>query len=358
MRVLAADIGGTNSRFALYDTGEPACDGVPGPRERLCATYLPTAASAAFPDLLRRAAAAEPELFTPARGAPPALLVLAVAGPVWDGRSCVLPNIPWAVDLDAPALRAPDMPPLPPVLLINDFVAQAYACLRPAVLDPLAVLDGAPVPAMPVAVLGAGTGLGKCLLLSPPDADAPPLALPSEGGHALFPFVDEREMAFAAFIRAHTGQQVTGDLVVSGPGLRLLHAFHTGQWVEPADAAARLTVAGDGEGADRVLPWFARFYGRACRDYVLETLALGGLFITGGVAAAAPELVTHPAFAEAFRHSDAHADLLRRVPVRLVRNTDAGLLGAALYGVLNGVPGNSRASGGQAGKEAHASRAD
>uniref|UniRef100_B8DP23 Glucokinase n=1 Tax=Nitratidesulfovibrio vulgaris (strain DSM 19637 / Miyazaki F) TaxID=883 RepID=B8DP23_NITV9 len=361
MRVLAADIGGTNSRFALYEAGGLARGHVPRPQDRLCAVRLPTAGTASFADLLRRAAAEEPGLFTS-----PALLVLAVAGPVRGGRRCTPPNIPWAVDLDEPALRAPGMPPLPPVLLINDFVAQAYACLRPAapdgpvapvapvapdgpdepdgpvvpdMLNMLDVLDGHPVPDAPIAVVGAGTGLGKCLLLPASGDGMPPRVLPSEGGHALFPFTDEREMAFAAFVRAHTGRQVIGDLVVSGPGLRLLHAFHTGQWLEPAEVAARLATGAPGADSDLALPqvlsWFARFYGRACRDYVLETLALGGVFISGGVAAATPALVTHPAFAEAFRQSDTHADLLRAVPVRLVRSPDAGLLGAALYGALN-----------------------
>jgi len=385
MRVLAADIGGTNSRFALYETDGLARGDAPRPHDRLCAVRLPTAGAASFADLLRQAAAVEPGLFAPADGMPPALAVFAVAGPVRGGRRCAPPNIAWAVDLDDPALGAPagvapgqpPLPPLPPVLLINDFVAQAYACLRPGVLDVLDVQDGVAVPDGAVAVVGAGTGLGKCLLLPPCQPGAPPRALPSEGGHALFPFTDEREMAFAAFIRAHTGRQVIGDLVVSGPGLRLLHAFHTGQWLEPAEVAARLVPAsgaggepggkpggGPGDAQDKgvgqvrpqalsqVLSWFARFYGRACRNYVLETLALGGLFIAGGVAAAVPALVTHPAFTEAFRQSGTHANLLRGVPVRLVRSPDAGLLGAALYGALNGPPGTASKGGGAAARHA------
>lgn len=373
MRVLAADIGGTNSRFALYETDGLARGDAPRPHDRLCAVRLPTASAASFPDLLRRAAAMEPGLFAPADGMPPVLAVFAVAGPVQGGRRCAPPNIAWAVDLDDPALVSPaapgqpPLPPLPPVLLTNDFVAQAYACLRPGMLDLLDVQHGVSVPDAAVAVVGAGTGLGKCLLLPPCQPGAPPRALPSEGGHSLFPFTDEREMAFAAFIRAHTGRQVIGDLVVSGPGLRLLHAFHTGQWLEPAEVAARL-AAEDGQDSDAilVLPWFARFYGRACRNYVLETLALGGLFIAGGVAAAVPAMVTHPAFAEAFRHSDTHADLLRGVPVRLVRSPDAGLLGAALYGALNGTPhgvpdtaaNGGRAAARHADKEPHAAKVD
>lgn len=386
MRVLAADIGGTNSRFALYETDGLARGHAPRPHDRLCAVRLPTTGAASFADLLRQAAVVEPGLFVPADGMPPELAVFAVAGPVQGGRRCAPPNIAWAVDLDDPALGPPAgaapgqppqsaLPPLPPVLLINDFVAQAYACLRPGMLDVLDVQDGVAVPEAAVAVVGAGTGLGKCLLLPPCQPGAPPRALPSEGGHSLFPFIDEREMAFAAFIRAHTGRQVIGDLVVSGPGLRLLHAFHTGQWLEPAEVAARLVPGGvsgcepgvgtdgeEGKGLGQVLSWFARFYGRACRDYVLETLALGGLFIAGGVAAAVPALVTHPAFAESFRQSDTHADLLRGVPVRLVRSPDAGLQGAALYGALNGPP-DTTASGGQAAarhadKEPHAAKVD
>lgn len=386
MRVLAADIGGTNSRFALYETDGLARGHAPRPHDRLCAVRLPTTGAASFADLLRQAAAVEPGLFVPADGMPPALAVFAVAGPVRGGRRCAPPNIAWAVDLDDPALGPPDgaapgqpplsaLPPLPPVLLINDFVAQAYACLRSGMLDVLDVQDGVAVPDAAMAVVGAGTGLGKCLLLPPCQPGAPPRALPSEGGHSLFPFIDEREMAFAAFIRAHTGRQVIGDLVVSGPGLRLLHAFHTGQWLEPAEVAARLVPGGTprdepDKGVGQALPQvlsqvlssFARFYGRACRDYVLETLALGGLFIAGGVAAAVPALVTHPAFAEAFRQSDTHADLLRGVPVRLVRSPDAGLLGAALYGALN-VPQDTTANCGRAAarhadKESHAAKAD
>jgi glucokinase len=79
--------------------------------------------------------------------------------------------------------------------------------------------------------------------------------------------------------------------------------------------------------------WFARFYGRACRLYALHTLALGGVYITGGMALRLPVL-THPAFAEEFRHSAAHRPLLEKIPVWHVRKPQAGLWGAALYGLL------------------------
>ena len=78
------------------------------------------------------------------------------------------------------------------------------------------------------------------------------------------------------------------------------------------------------------LEWASRFYARVCRNYVLETLALGGLYIAGGVAAKTQELLTHQAFEKEFRSSDTLADLLAKVPVSLIRDENSGLWGAAV----------------------------
>ena len=75
--------------------------------------------------------------------------------------------------------------------------------------------------------------------------------------------------------------------------------------------------------------WFARFYGRAVRDYVLTVVAAGGVYLSGGVAAKNPLLVRHPEFAREFWASPTYGDFLRTVAVRLVRDEDVGLYGAA-----------------------------
>ena len=77
----------------------------------------------------------------------------------------------------------------------------------------------------------------------------------------------------------------------------------------------------------------ARFYARACRNYALQVLARGGVYIAGGVAAKAPVLVTHPEFEAEFRRSPTMAHLLAKIPVFLNRNEESGLWGAALAGV-------------------------
>ena len=109
---------------------------------------------------------------------------------------------------------------------------------------------------------------------------------------------------------------------------RMYEIFHqlylTGEPATPPEAAARL-----GE-FPQVAEWFARFYGRAARNYALAVLARGGLFVSGGVAGRNPALVDHPAFLEEFRSSRGHARRLAAVPVAHMADQDAGVHGAAL----------------------------
>jgi glucokinase len=195
---------------------------------------------------------------------------LAIAGPVEEGTRSAPPNIAWDLDLDrdAPALG------LGRWVLLNDFAAQAYACRTPVLAGAEEVLSGRPDPRGVLAVVGAGTGLGKAALV--PDGRGGWLVLASEAGHGLFPFASEAELEFWRFARQATGRsQVIGDLVCTGSGLSLLHRFLTGEDKTPAEAAAAF-----GPGS-ATLEWFARFLGRACREFALQTVALGGVVVAG-----------------------------------------------------------------------------
>jgi glucokinase len=119
---------------------------------------------------------------------------------------------------------------------------------------------------------------------------------------------------------------------MTGAGLALLHRFLTGEAVTPRDVVGLLSDE------SRTVAWFARFYGRVARDFALETLALGGLYVAGGVAARTPALVTHPGFAREFRSSPAHGDLLARIPVRLIADDASGLWGAARRALMEALP--------------------
>ena len=210
--------------------------------------------------------------------------------------------------------------------MINDFVAQAFACRSPIAQAAEQILPGQKIYDATVAVIGAGSNLGKAALV--PDGSGGFAAVPSEGGHANFPFVSDREFRFQEFLMRERGEEyVTGNTVISGRGLSYIHRFLTGERLKPQEVTAKLTPSSE------TLVWAARFYGRACRNYALETLAFGGVFISGGVAPKFPSLVTHEAFATEFRRSRTLSAVLEKIPVYLNRNEESGLWGAAFLGL-------------------------
>jgi len=309
--ILAADIGGTNSRFAHFKSDKH------GALTLLATQWLPTAGADSFAHLLAQLRLSDFTLPTTEAD----LAVIAVAGPVERGAYCSPPYIAWDIDLkDAMVENA-----LGRAVLLNDFVAQAYACRSPLGKSARIILAGESVSGGTIGILGAGTALGKATLVPLPGHGF--LALPSEGGHAYFPFLSPREFAFQKFYQEKSGQNhITGNLVVSGRGLRYLHWFLSGEELEPAEVTARFTPR------SATLAWAAKFYGRLCRDYALEVLARGGLYIAGGVAARHPEILSHANFRSEYLDSPTMGHLLAKIPVFLIDNQDSGLWGAAFYG--------------------------
>ena len=309
---LAADIGGTTSRFALFE--------VRGDTMQLRSVErIPTVEADSFRDLLRllRDGPLGSELSRCRAGA------LAVAGAVQGGVQADPPNIPWDIDI-----RSTNLSGLPEtVILLNDFSAQAYACKTAALDEAVTINAGQPDEWGMVGLIGAGTGLGHGMLARLPGGGF--LALPSEAGHAAFAFVNQEEVAFEDFVRRELRlDYVFAEAVVSGQGLTLLHWFHFGQRLRPEEVAAVM------DDASPVCAWFARFYGRACRQFALNILATGGMVVAGGVAAKNPALVRHPEFWREFTGNPNYRSLLQNIPVILNTNEDSGLWGAALAAKL------------------------
>ena len=310
--ILAADIGGTNSRFAHFGLAEGGGLALKG------ACWLRTKDFQSFKDLIGGLSNAEFSL----KPEEADMAAVAVAGPIERGGVYSAPPfIDWDIDIS----NAGEIG-LRRALLINDFVAQAWAAVSPVGESARQILKGTPSPDGTVAVIGAGTGLGKAALV--PDGEGGYIATPSEGGHAAFPFVTKAECEFGEFVRKETGDEYpTGNIVVSGRGLSLVHAFLTGERLEPSEVAERLT-----EGSE-TLSWMGRFYGRACRDFALAVLATGGLYIAGGVAARTPAIVEHEVFEKEFRSSPKMSEVLANIPVFLITDQESGLWGAAYCGL-------------------------
>ncbi|MBD5640788.1 MAG: glucokinase [Desulfovibrio sp.] len=313
--VLAADIGGTNCRLGLFrlDNGLLQLDRM---------TWIETGSVPHTEALL---AAFERELEQTPHEVD--AVVVAIAGPVEDCSRGRLTNGGLNIDF-APlnTLRRR-------FFLINDFMAQAYAVVSPEG-EKAELIAGPSVPESDGmrAVIGAGTGLGQASLMRI-DANynlhtSQWLAIPSENGHAAFPFTSDEENECNNFMRKEWGVPfVTGDMVVSGRGLACLHQFLTGEKLTPPEVGRKALGC-----ETRTLQWFSRFYARACRNWILTTLCNGGLWIAGGIAAQNPMLVKcHEFKSELYRHPQ-WENYLRSVPLYMMSDDNSGLWGSARFG--------------------------
>ena len=312
-RIFAADIGGTNARFALFAEHE-------GNLALRLAVWKKSADLHTAQDMLRTM---QQQLQTSlAEGD---ALVVALAGPT-QGLQGKLTNGPLRVDLNGVAQRHN----LACCLLINDFTAQAYAMLTPAGAGAKIVRGGVRATtdsAQTKAILGAGTGLGAASLVGCGAAAGTVswLAVPSEAGHAAFPFTGAEEHAYQGFLARELGCDFPSvENVLCGEGLSVLHYYLTGQFFYPP-AVGEQALSHD----TPTLQWYARLLGRFCRQWILSTLCLGGLWIAGGIAAKNPLCVEHPAFLQELSVGNDVGGVATSTPVLLITDANSGLWGAA-----------------------------
>lgn len=316
MSVIAtSDIGGTNCRFGLFNDD--------GGELKLVKTVWVSTGNIEDTDAFLMACERELEIELNSLDA----LVAAVAGPVENDCRCALTNARLCLDFAQPRAIHKNTP----VRVINDFMAQAFAMLTPCGRDARLLAGPERVPSYAIhAVIGAGTGLGQAMLVSYGDpGNQRWQALPSENGHAVFPFIGDAENEFHKFLCSRLNIPfATGDDTLTGRGLQALHLFL---------AAEELSPAAIGERALRsdtpTLQWYSRFYGRACRDWILNTLCEGGLWIAGGIAAQNPFAVGNAHFMNEIYNHPRWSDYLRSIPIRLITDKNSGLWGAARVGL-------------------------
>src|SRR5262245_2912555 len=320
MRVLAADVGGTKTAVAIVDIEAKSLSLV---RQRRYAS----AELGSLGEIL--------EDFLAGAGPAPRFAGAGVAGPVRQRRAHVT-KLPWNIDERSLERRFPTTS----FRLVNDFVANALGLpyLRPRQLRTL--VRGNRERGGPIALLGAGTGLGEGALLSVAGRYEP---FASEGGHKDFSPRDDRENRFAAFLRKRIGR-AEWDRVLSGEGIGLLYDFlaaesGVGESAEVAraldaepDRAAVITRFGL-ENADRrcreTLDLFVSLYGSEAGNVALQYRATGGVFVAGGIAPKILPAIERGAFVESFREKPPLSEFLKRVPIRVVLEPRLGLFGAA-----------------------------
>jgi glucokinase len=296
--ILAGDVGGTNTRLALFGRGD-------GRADPLFEASYPDASFGGFGALLTR-------FLEEARAALGTLRIeracLGVAGPVEAGR-VRLTNCPWVVDARETA-QALGVEPL----LLNDFEAAAHGIelLLPGELQTLQA--GVPRQGGAQVVLGAGTGLGVAYRVLCGERYR---VMAGEGGHAGFAPQSTEQLALAQWVLARRGR-VSAEDVISGPGLALVHAFlHGGEARDPVAVS------------ESALRLFLECYGSVAGDHALAMNATGGVYVAGGILRRI--LARRPAaeFISAFNAKGDQARLTRSFPVYAVLTDRLGLLGAA-----------------------------
>jgi glucokinase len=252
-----------------------------------------------------------------------------VAGPVI-GRSVRVTNVHWSVDAAALESQLDTRH----VVLLNDLEATGYSLAWLPAADMFLLNPGNPAPRAPQALLAAGTGLGESILHWDGERYA---VFPSEGGHTDFAPRTEQEIELLRYMKK-TNKFVSWELVVSGRGFRVIHEFlnanvRHASFAEPgADPAQEITRRGlDGscEVCVRTLDLWTALYGAEAGNLALKALARGGVFVAGGIAPKILPKMKDGTFLRAFCEKENFADLLAAMPVQIVLNQDAPLLGAA-----------------------------
>jgi glucokinase len=301
MKLLAGDIGGTKTLLRCANA-----DGTVVHEERYESPAWQT-----FDDLLRS--------FLDTLGDPAGIdaSCFAVAGAVLDGRAEVT-NVGWILDEASLASAFP----IGRVSLINDFYAVGLGVPLLGPDDVLPLQQGTRDRNAPIAILGAGTGLGEALVVTIGGIHH---VVPGEGGHADFAPQDEEQTGLFLHLHRQFGH-VSSERVISGMGLVNIFTYLGGGEATAAEIAVRAD-AGDPH-AMRTFALFVDAYGAEAGDLALRTLSRGGVYLAGGVAAKNVHRFTDGAFMTAFTRKGRFSDVMKTIPVDLIMNEHVGLLGA------------------------------
>ena len=306
---LVADIGGTNSRFALYRHGT---------LEMIEPRRLP---NRDFPSL-----EAVIEHYLAVVDQEPKRACLAVAGPI-TGDSVQMTNIDW--QFSRSDLRRHFQ--FSELQLVNDFTALAMAV--PHLTPDLLIKSGGdePVKDMPIAVLGPGTGLGVSGLLW---AGRQWLALQGEGGNVSFAPGNAKEIELLRYAQNHH-DYVRAEHFISGSGLSFLHeaiAAIEGRTTErlATQEISRRGLSGECDQCTDTLMTFCGMLGSFAGDVALTLGARGGVYIGGGVVPILGEFFLRSPFRSRFEAKGQFRDYIRPIPTYVMLSfTEMALIGAA-----------------------------
>lgn len=331
--ILAGDVGGTKVHLALYSFE---------------AGRLKPVRDARFPahEFTSLEAVVEKFLTTDASGNPTTerserdqiiAACFGVPGPVRNGR-LKLTNLPWQLDAHNIA-KSLDVDH---IFLINDLEANGYGIpeLAPDKICQLA--EGHPGAYGHRGLIAAGTGLGQALLIWDGRTHRP---IPSEGGHCDFAPRNDREIGLFQYLRRSLSGRVSWERVVSGIGIQNVYTYlrDVEKLEEPLWLRDRMTTedpnavvcmcaeAGSTPLCYETIQLFASAYGAEAGNLALKALALGGIYVGGGIAPKMIKTLNSGGFMQAFLDKGRLSEVLQSIPVRIILDDTCALLGAAAF---------------------------
>ena len=333
MLLLTGDIGGTKTILRLVEADI---------KEKTFKTIKEEKyVSASFPDLVPMVE----QFLGTGNQEKPESACFAIAGPVINNSS-QLTNLSW--DLDGKRLEQELN--IDTVRLINDFAANSYGVLglKDSELETLQL--GEINNNAPIAVIGAGTGLGQGFLI--PQGDSYQV-FATEGGHSDFSPRNDLEFNLLKYLRSKLNtSHISVERVVSGQGIISIYQFlrdtnfaaessdigeqirlweqETDKTIDPGAIISQGATTGDNL-CLKTMTIFIEAYGAEAGNMALKLLSYGGMYIAGGIAAKNLSLMKDGDFLTAFQDKGRMTPLMERIPLHIVLNSEVGLLGAILY---------------------------
>jgi len=317
---LAGDVGGTKVHLALFDfiNGKLECS-----RDKI------------FP---AKSYSGLEEIVTEFLGAfKVTAACFGVPGPVRNGR-LRLTNLPWTLDSNELSVSLG----IKHVFLINDLEANGYGVSELTAEQIYTLSEGDVSQIGNRALIAAGTGLGEALLIWSDGSHSP---YPSEGGHADFAPRNEDEIDLLRFLKQKYNGRISTERVVSGIGLTNIYEFlrevrglDEPNWLaeriaaeDPNAVITELALGAKSEICEKALDMFVSAYGAEAGNFALKLLSVGGVYIGGGIAPRILEKLKDGTFMKAFTDKGRLSQLLINMPVRIILESRAALLGAATY---------------------------
>lgn len=299
MRYIAGDIGGTHTRLAIFD-------GKSVVKEKKYLSQKFSHLEEILQDFLTEKVEAG---------------CFAIAGPILQ-RQCKATNLPWIVDAEKLSQKFK----INQLFLINDLEAAAWGV---SVLkdSQLLTLNEGKKQKGNQAVIAAGTGLGEAGIFWDGESYHP---FACEGGHANFAPCNEKEDKLLHSLRQKYGH-VSYERLLSGAGIEHLYEQLSGKQDSQAFSITEKALDGSSKICSQTLDWFVSIYGSEAGNLALKFLALGGVYIAGGIAPKIASILQNGLFMKAFCDKGRFEPLLSTIAVKVVLTDDVALFGALNY---------------------------